>query len=44
MGKGFTANKVALNLDATNKIKFILNNSPEYTLRNDYIKNTHNCH
>jgi hypothetical protein len=30
--KWFTANKLALNLDKTNIIKFITNNSPQYAL------------
>jgi hypothetical protein len=32
MRKWFTANKLALNLDKTNIIKFITNNSPQYAL------------
>jgi hypothetical protein len=32
MSKWFTANKLALNLDKTNIIKFIKNNSPQYAL------------
>jgi hypothetical protein len=39
MGKCFTANNMALNLDTTNIIKFITNNSPQYTLCIGYIKN-----
>jgi hypothetical protein len=32
MSKWFTANKLALNLDKTNTIKFVTNNSPQYAL------------
>jgi hypothetical protein len=36
MSKWFTANKLALNLDKTNIIKFITNNSPQYPLSIGY--------
>jgi hypothetical protein len=36
MSKWFTANKLALNLDKTNIIKFITNNSPKYALSTGY--------
>jgi hypothetical protein len=32
MNKWFTANKLALNLDKINILKFITNNSPQYAL------------
>jgi hypothetical protein len=36
ISKWFTANKLALNLDKTNIIKFITNNSPQYALSIGY--------
>jgi hypothetical protein len=36
MSKWFTAHKLALNLDKTNIVKFITNNSPQYTLSIGY--------
>jgi hypothetical protein len=36
MSKWFTANKQALNLDKTNVIKFITNNSPQLALSTGY--------
>jgi hypothetical protein len=36
MSKWFTANKLALNLDETNIIQFITNNSPQYALSIGY--------
>jgi hypothetical protein len=36
VSKWFTDNKLSLNLDKTNIIKFITNNSPQYPLSNGY--------
>jgi hypothetical protein len=36
MNKWFTANKLALNLDKTSIIEFIINDSPEYALSIGY--------
>jgi hypothetical protein len=36
MSKWFAGNKLALNLDKTNIIKFITNNSPQYALSIGY--------
>jgi hypothetical protein len=38
MSKWFPANKLTLNLDKTNIIKFIINNSPQCTLSTGYKK------
>jgi hypothetical protein len=39
MSKWFTVNKLALNLDKTNIIKFITSNSPQYALSIGYDEN-----
>jgi len=39
MSKNVTANKVALNLDKMNAVKFITNNSAQYPLSIGYNKN-----
>jgi hypothetical protein len=36
MSKWFSANKLALNLDIRNEIKFVMNNSPLHTLSISY--------
>jgi hypothetical protein len=36
MSKWFTSNKLVLNLDKTNIIKFVTNKSPQYDLKIDY--------
>jgi hypothetical protein len=36
MNKRFTSNKLVLNLDKTNTIKFITNKSPQYDLKSGY--------
>jgi hypothetical protein len=36
MSKQFAANRLALNLDKTNIIKFIANNSPQHALNPGY--------
>lgn len=36
MSKSFTANKLALNLNKTNVLKFITSNSPQYALTIGY--------
>jgi hypothetical protein len=38
MSKWFSANKLSLNLDKTNIIKFITKNSPQYPLNIGYDK------
>jgi hypothetical protein len=36
MNKWFNANRLALNIDKTNIIKFTTNNSPQYVLNIEY--------